>query len=105
MRKRFLFYALALGIIIAYALIIGCPLYKLTGLRCPFCGMTRAHLAFLFLGLEPALAYHKFFFLGIPSLLSLIALEFTKKQIGVQNIPNGLQLLLLKFVTPQVVLI
>lgn len=79
MRKKFLFYALALGIILAYALIIGCPLYKLTGVRCPFCGMTRAHLAFIFLGLEPALAYHKFFFLGIPTIISLLLFDYTKR--------------------------
>ena len=82
MRKKFLFYALGLGIILAYALIIGCPLYKLTGLRCPFCGMTRAHLAFLFCDLERALAYHKLFYLGIPMLISVFALDYTKKKQG-----------------------
>ena len=38
---------------------------------CPFCGMTRAHLAALRLDLAGALAYHPLFFLGLPYLFLL----------------------------------
>ncbi|MCD7859362.1 MAG: DUF2752 domain-containing protein [Firmicutes bacterium] len=45
-----------------------CPLYLLTHICCPFCGMTRAHLAALRLDFSAALYYHPVFFLGVPYL-------------------------------------
>jgi hypothetical protein len=53
-------------------------LYLLTGenclfralfhIECPFCGMTRAHLAALRLDFAAAFGYHPLFFLGVPFL-------------------------------------
>lgn len=49
-----------------------CPSYLIFHIRCPFCGMTRAHLAALRLDFSTAFYYHPVFFLGIPYLLLLI---------------------------------
>ena len=49
----------------------GCPIYWLTSIRCPFCGMTRAHLAALRFDFETAFAYHPLFPLGLPYIFLL----------------------------------
>ena len=43
-----------------------CPTYRFLGICCPFCGMTRAHLAALRLDLSTALYYNPVFYLGVP---------------------------------------
>ena len=43
-----------------------CPTYRLFGICCPFCGMTRAHLAALRLDFSTAIYYNPVFYLGIP---------------------------------------
>ena len=98
MRKKILYYAIFLCLVVGYALIIGCPIYKITGLRCPFCGMTRAHLAFLFYGIQSALEYHKLFYLGIPSLISIFALDYTKKKKGLFLINVSTTVILFSFI-------
>lgn len=45
-----------------------CPTYAIFGVCCPFCGMTRAHLAALRLDFAAAFAYHPAFFVGVPFL-------------------------------------
>ena len=45
-----------------------CPTYAIFGICCPFCGMTRAHLAALRLDFAAAFAYHPAFFAGVPFL-------------------------------------
>ena len=47
----------------------GCPINWLLHIRCPFCGMTRAHLAALRLDFGTAFSHHPLFFLGIPYIL------------------------------------
>ncbi|MBQ8229097.1 MAG: DUF2752 domain-containing protein [Clostridia bacterium] len=79
MRKKLFRFAVILVVGIVYSLFIGCPLFKLFNIRCPFCGMTRAHIALFTKGLNDALAQHNLFFLGIPILLSIFTLDFTKK--------------------------
>ncbi len=49
----------------------GCLFRWLFHIACPFCGMTRAHLAALRLDFGAAFSYHPLFFLGIPYLLIL----------------------------------
>ena len=44
-----------------YALFFGCPFYRLTGIPCPGCGMTRAFLAAARLDFGAAFAYHPLF--------------------------------------------
>lgn len=43
-----------------------CPTKLFLRLDCPFCGMTRAHLAALRLDFKGAMEYHSLFFLGVP---------------------------------------
>ena len=50
---------------------INCPLRLLFKVHCPFCGMTRAHLAALRFDFQAAFQYHPLFFLGIPYILLL----------------------------------
>lgn len=57
-----------------------CPTYWIFGFCCPFCGMTRAHLAALRLDFASAFYYHPVFFTGVPFLWLLIHKQlFTKK--------------------------
>ncbi len=49
----------------------GCPFKWALGIDCPFCGMTRAHLAFFSLNFKAAFSYHPLFFLGLPTLFLL----------------------------------
>ena len=66
-------FAVAVGIIALISRIFGsaCPLYALVSVCCPFCGMTRAHLAALRLDIAAAFAYHPAFFAGVPFLWML----------------------------------
>lgn len=66
MKKTLLRHVLYIGAFVLYALFIGCPMNRLFGLRCPFCGMTSAHLSFLRGDFSGALAHHPLFFLGLP---------------------------------------
>ncbi len=81
--KIFLFHLIYVSVIAAYAFIIGCPLKQITGLDCPFCGMTRAYLAFFSGDFKLALQYHELFYLGIPCMLGLTHLRILKKRRGV----------------------
>ena len=54
-----------------YALGSTCALNRLTGLMCPLCGMTRAHLAAFRLDFEAAFRYNALFPLGVPFLITL----------------------------------
>ncbi|MBE6855725.1 MAG: DUF2752 domain-containing protein [Ruminococcus sp.] len=48
-----------------------CPLRMIFGIPCPFCGMTRAHLAFLKLNCAEAFSEHPLFLFGFPYLFLL----------------------------------
>ena len=73
-------FAIIAAVIALLSLILGsaCPLYALFGICCPFCGMTRAHLAALRLDFSAALAYHPAFLGGIPFLFLLLHKDFFK---------------------------
>lgn len=45
---------------------VNCPIKFIFKFNCPFCGMTRAHLAALRFDFKAAFAYHPLFPLGIP---------------------------------------
>ncbi len=49
-----------------------CPTYRIFGICCPFCGMTRAHLAALRLDFSTALYYNPVFFLGLPCIFFMV---------------------------------
>lgn len=66
------------GRILAYALLavvgillldVGCVFRRITGIPCPGCGMTRAHLAALRLDFRAAFYYHPLWFLPVPLML------------------------------------
>ena len=66
-------FAVAVGLVALLSWIFesACPTYAIFGICCPFCGMTRAHLAALRLDFAAAFAYHPAFFAGIPFLWML----------------------------------
>ena len=65
----------------AYILLgINCPIRLLFKIHCPFCGMTRAHLAALRFDFHAAFQYHPLFFLGIPYILLLTHEELFPKK-------------------------
>lgn len=74
--STFLFLALLFGVAAVVSTIFGsaCPSYLGFKICCPFCGMTRAHLAALRFDFEAAFHYHPAFFLGIP-LVALVAFD------------------------------
>ena len=49
-----------------------CPTYRFLGICCPFCGMTRAHLAALRLDFSTATYYNPVFFLGLPCIFFMV---------------------------------
>lgn len=49
-----------------------CPTYRFLGICCPFCGMTRAHLAALRLDFSTAMYYNPVFYLGIPCIFFMV---------------------------------
>lgn len=61
--------AVLLGVGLYLLLSVQCPLRRLTGISCPLCGMTRAHLAALHLDFAAAFWYHPMFFLAVPGVL------------------------------------
>lgn len=63
--KKVLVGVLLLAILIL-VLDMGCIFRKVTGVPCPGCGMTRAHLAVLHLDLQGAFFYHPLWFLPVP---------------------------------------
>lgn len=72
MNKRlFLSHILLLAALCALIL-LGCPVYRITGLPCPCCGVTRAWLCFLTGDFPGAFAYNAFFLL-IPGVVLLFA--------------------------------
>ncbi|MBQ8605387.1 MAG: DUF2752 domain-containing protein [Clostridia bacterium] len=80
---------------------VNCPTRLITKIECPFCGMTRAHLAALRLDFKAAFSYHPFFFIGIPFLILIFNEDVVK---GKWKIPYWITvstmtaLLVLKFI-------
>lgn len=48
-------------LVVFYAVFVGCPVYRLTGVPCPGCGMSRAFIAAAKLDFRAAFAYHPLF--------------------------------------------
>ena len=70
-----------------------CPTYRIFGICCPFCGMTRAHLAALRLDFETALYYNPVFYLGVPCIFFMVHEKlFTPKYDLVRKIIAGVLL-------------
>ena len=69
---------LFLSVLVVLGVVIGCPLYRITGIKCPMCGMTRAHLSFIKGDIKQAFEFHSLFFLGVPTCLGFLNLNDVK---------------------------
>lgn len=70
-----------------------CPTYRIFKIPCPFCGMTRAHLAAMRLDLEAAIHYNPVFFLGVPCIFFMTHdCLFTEKTQKYRKIAVGILL-------------
>lgn len=66
-------------VILCYFILgVNCPIKFFFKFDCPFCGMTRAHLAALRFDFKTAFEYHPLFFLGVPYIFLLIHNELFK---------------------------
>lgn len=72
MKRRFWFIHIGVIALIVLLTVVGCPIYRLTGILCPTCGVTRSWLAFIRGDFTMAFAYHGMFFL-IPPFLFAVA--------------------------------
>ena len=54
----------------------GCPVYRLTGIPCPGCGLTRAWCCFLAGDWKSAVGYHPLFLAAPFYLLAVVAGDF-----------------------------
>ncbi len=80
MAKKVLLHVLYVAVIALYAFLIGCPFKRITGIDCPFCGMTRAYLAFVRGDFAGAFEFNRVFFVGIPLILVIAHLRLIKKR-------------------------
>ena len=69
--RKFLWKHVLLLLILGALCLYGCPFYRLSGLTCPGCGLTRAWLCFLRGEWAKALEYH-LLFLPAPLFLFLL---------------------------------
>ena len=70
-----------------------CPTYRFFGICCPFCGMTRAHLAALSGDFSTAMYYNPVFFLGVPCIFFMVHEKlFAPKYNKVRKIISGVLL-------------
>ena len=90
--KKVLLWTLLLAVLILF-LDLGCIFRKVTGIPCPGCGMTRAHLAALRLDFQSAFFYHPLWFLPIP--LAAVQLFFPGGIFRERKWNNALAVLLL----------
>lgn len=90
--KKVLLWTLLLAVLILF-LDLGCIFRKVTGIPCPGCGMTRAHLAALRLDFQSAFFYHPLWFLPIP--LAAVQLFFPRGIFRERKWNNALAVLLL----------
>jgi len=80
MAKKVLLHLLYVAVIAVYAFFIGCPFKRITGVDCPFCGMTRAYTALFRGDILTALEFHRLFFLGVPLFLVVAHIRLIKKR-------------------------
>lgn len=79
LRKKYLRLLLFAAVFLLYAVVIECPLKRIFGIECPFCGMTRAHAAFLCGDINAAFGFNRLFFLGLPTVALIYAVSKSYK--------------------------
>ena len=72
MKKRILLIHLGIFGVVALLTCVGCPIFQITGIVCPTCGVTRAWLTFFRGNIGEAFRYHALFPL-IPLFLFVFA--------------------------------
>lgn len=74
MSKHFICGTVILVLFYIFSKLFGsiCPTYRFFGICCPFCGMTRAHLAALKFDFSTAIYYNPVFFLGVPCIFFMV---------------------------------
>lgn len=84
-KEHILVIAIITSVVLIINVIFGrsCPFFLITGIECPFCGMTRAHLELFKLNFSSALSHNPLFFLGIPYLLLIFHGSSLKKRFGI----------------------
>jgi hypothetical protein len=73
-KKIILLISLCIAIIIAYnmKITLDCPIYKITGLYCPGCGITRCIIALIHLDIYSAFRYNPLVFILLPFLITYL---------------------------------
>ncbi len=79
LRKKYLRLLLFAAVFLLYAVVIECPLRRIFGIECPFCGMTRAHAALLCGDINAAFGFNRLFFLGLPTVGLIYAVSRSYK--------------------------
>ena len=73
--KKLLQFGLLSGLILLCTSVTGCPVWQLTGIPCPACGMTRAWISLVKGQLAEAFAWHPLFWMA-PWILYLMYRDF-----------------------------
>lgn len=79
LRKKYLGLLLFAAVFLLYAVVIECPFRRITGIECPFCGMTRAHAALFCGDIKAAFGHNRVFFLGLPTVGLIYAVSKSYK--------------------------
>lgn len=85
-------FAAAVFVLLAVSFTVGCPLNRLTGLKCPGCGVTRMILRILHLDFKTAFFYNPAIFCLVPlwaaAFCTFMLLEKSGKTAAAQKVKN-----------------
>ena len=85
-------FAAAVFVLLAVSFTVGCPLNRLTGLKCPGCGVTRMILRILHLDFKTAFFYNPAIFCLVPlwvaAFCTFMLLEKRGKTAAAQKVKN-----------------
>ena len=85
-------FAAAVFVLLAVSFTVGCPINRLTGLKCPGCGVTRMILRILHLDFKTAFFYNPAIFCLVPlwaaALCTFMLLERRGKTAAAQKVKN-----------------
>lgn len=88
--KNIAFMIIGIGGISLFAYVLGvsiCPFYRITGVPCPSCGMTRACVSLMHFNLSDAFMYNPSFIflpiLFIPAFFNVLGVNFSKTKLKI----------------------